>query len=138
LLTGDFMIIARIESLILGKTVDDAMQRAKAYIEAGVDGIMIHSKGADGKEILGFAKQYSSLPNKVPLVAVPTTYNTIGWEQLQEAGFNIVVYANHLLRSAYPAMSATAKNILEHRRSKEAEQQLMPVSELLKLIPSQL
>lgn len=138
LLTNDFMIIARIESLILGKTIDDAMQRAKAYIDAGVDGIMIHSKGADGKEILEFARQYSSLQHKVPLVAVPTTYNTIGWEQLQEAGFNIVVYANHLLRSAYPAMSATATSILEHRRSTEAEQELMPVSELLKLIPSQL
>lgn len=138
LLTSDFMIIARIESLILGKTIDDAMQRAKAYIDAGVDGIMIHSKSADGKEILEFAKQYSTLPNKVPLVAVPTTYNTIGWQQLQEAGFNIVVYANHLLRSAYPAMSATASSILQHRRAKEAEQQLMPVGELLKLIPSQL
>jgi phosphoenolpyruvate mutase len=138
LVTNDFMIIARIESLILGKTVADAMERAKAYIDAGVDGVMIHSKSADGKEILEFAKQYAMLPNKVPLVAVPTTYNKIGWQQLQEAGFNIVVYANHLLRSAYPAMSATASSILQHRRSTEAEQQLMPVSELLKLIPSQL
>lgn len=133
--TKDLMIIARIESLVLGKTIDDAMTRAKAYINAGVDGIMIHSKSADGAEVIGFAKQYVSLENKVPLMAVPTTYNEYTWQQLQDAGFNIVVYANHLLRSAYPSMLATARSILQHNRSKEAEEKLIPVKELLKLIP---
>ncbi|NOT50163.1 MAG: phosphoenolpyruvate mutase [Chitinophagaceae bacterium] len=133
--TKDFMIIARIESLILGKTVDDAITRAKAYIKAGVDGIMIHSKSNDGTEVLQFAKQYGQLENKAPLVAVPTTYNDISWQQLQDAGFNIVVYANHLLRSAYPSMLATAQSILQHDRSKEAEEKLISVNELLKLIP---
>jgi phosphoenolpyruvate phosphomutase len=133
--TKDFMIIARIESLILGKTVSDALQRAGAYIKAGVDGIMIHSKSPDAAEILEFAKQYKSMADKVPLVAVPTTYNELTWQQLQDAGFNIVVYANHLLRSAYPAMLSTAESILKFNRSKEAEEKLMPVSELLKLIP---
>ncbi len=137
-LTKDFMIIARIESLILGKTVEDALQRAVAYINAGVDGIMIHSKSANADDILEFAKRYSVITNKVPLVAVPTTYNTITWKELETAGFNIVVYANHLLRSAYPVMLSTAQSILQHHRSKEVEPQLMPVSELLKLIPSQL
>ncbi len=135
LVTKDLMIIARIESLILGKTVDDAITRANAYIKAGVDGIMIHSKSNDGAEILDFAKQYKLIENKVPLVAVPTTYNHLSWQQLQEAGFNIVVYANHLLRSAYPSMLATAQSILQHDRSKEAEEKLIPVNELLKLIP---
>lgn len=137
-LTEEFMIIARIESLILGKPVEEAMQRAEAYIAAGVDGIMIHSKNGNADEVLEFAKKYKALPNKVPLVAVPTMYNNITLDELQEAGFNIVIYANHLLRSAYPAMLSTAKSILQYRRSKEAEGKLVPVSDLLKLIPGNL
>ncbi|HEX5655224.1 MAG TPA: phosphoenolpyruvate mutase [Chitinophagaceae bacterium] len=136
--TGDFMIIARIESLILGKGMEDALERARAYIQAGVDGIMIHSKSASPDEILEFARQYKDFDQKVTLVAVPTTYNSITWQELERAGFNIVVYANQLLRSAYPAMLHTAESILRHHRSQEAEKELMPVSELLKLIPSQL
>ena len=135
--TKDFMIIARIESLILGKPVADALERAVAYINAGVDGIMIHSKSQEPTEIMEFAEKYSLMSNRVPLVGVPTTYNKIRWQDMQKAGFNIVVYANHLLRSAYPAMISTAKSILEHDRSFEAENGLMPVNELLKLIPSQ-
>jgi phosphoenolpyruvate phosphomutase / 2-hydroxyethylphosphonate cytidylyltransferase len=134
--TGDFMIIARVESLILGKTQEDALTRAKAYIKAGVDGIMIHSKSADGKEILGFARQYQSIAGKVPLVAVPTTYNELTYQQLEEAGFNIVVYANHLLRSAYPSMISAAQSILQHNRSKEAEKHLITVKDLFNLIPA--
>lgn len=136
--TKDFMIIARIESLVLGKSVEDALQRAKAYIEAGVDGIMIHSKSSSPAEVLQFAKVFATFEHKVPLVSVPTTYNSISWQELEQAGFNIVVYANHLLRSAYPAMQETALSILEHHRAKEVEKNLMPVSELLQLIPSQL
>jgi phosphoenolpyruvate phosphomutase len=134
-ITKEFMIIARIESLILGKSMEDALERANAYIKAGVDGIMIHSKSTAPTEILEFAKHYKTISNKVPLVAVPTTYNELTWQQLQEAGFNIVVYANHLLRSAYPSMLSTAESILQSNRSKEAEEKLMPVSGLLKLIP---
>ncbi|MEO6613208.1 MAG: phosphoenolpyruvate mutase [Chitinophagaceae bacterium] len=133
--TRDFMIIARVESLILGKTIADALERTVAYIKAGVDAIMIHSKSTDASEILEFARQYGKLENKVPLVAVPTTYNQLHWQELQEAGFNIVIYANHLLRSAYPAMLATATSLLKNNRSKEAEANLLPVDELLKLIP---
>jgi phosphoenolpyruvate mutase len=137
-ITDDFMIIARIESLILGKSMQDALERARAYIKAGVDGIMIHSKSADPMEVLQFAGEYKSIENKVPLVAVPTTYNSIHFEELSAAGFNIVVYANHLLRSAYPSMMSTARSILENKRSLEAEPKLEPVSGLLTLIPGNL
>ncbi len=133
--TKDFMIIARIESLILGTGMEDALQRASAYINAGVDGIMIHSKSTDGAEILEFAKQYKNFEKRVPLVAVPSTYNIIFRKELEEAGFNIIIYANHLLRSAYPAMLSTATSILKNDRSKEAEENLMTVKDLLKLIP---
>lgn len=134
--TKEFMIIARIESLILGKTIADALERAIAYIEAGVDGIMIHSKSSDGEEILEFAKKYQSIPGKVPLIGVPTTYHKYTWQQLEAAGFNIIVYANHLLRSAYPSMLLTAQSILKHNRSKEAESHLITVKDLFKLIPA--
>lgn len=133
--TKDFMIIARIESLILGKTMEDALKRAMAYIKAGVDGIMIHSKSKEATEILEFAKHYKSFEEKVPLVAVPSTYHSISKKELEEAGFNIIIYANHLLRSAYPAMLSTANAILQNDRSKEVEEKLMPVKDLLKLIP---
>lgn len=134
--TKDFMIIARIESLVLDRPVEEAVERAKAYIKAGVDGILIHSKSADASGILEFAKQYSKIENKVPLIAVPTTYNAMTWMQLQEAGFNMVVYANHLLRSAYPAMLATAQSVLTNKRTKEAEEKLIPLKELFGLIPA--
>jgi len=133
--TKDFMIIARIESLILGTGMEDALQRATAYINAGVDGIMIHSKSSDGAEILEFAKQFKCFEKRVPLVAVPSTYNAVSRKELEEAGFNIIIYANHLLRSAYPAMHSTATSILKNDRSKEAEENLMTVKDLLKLIP---
>lgn len=134
--TKDFMIIARIESLVLDRPLEEAVERAKAYIKAGVDGILIHSKSADASGILEFAKQYSKIENKVPLIAVPTTYNAMTWMQLQEAGFNMVVYANHLLRSAYPAMLATAQSVLTNKRTKEAEEKLIPLKELFGLIPA--
>ncbi len=134
--TPEFMIIARIESLILGKTMEDALQRAKAYIAAGVHGIMIHSKSTDGSEILEFAKHYSTFENKVPLVAVPSTYYHLTGQQLEQAGFNIIIYANHLLRSAYPAMMQTAQSILKDGSSVAAEKNLVSINELLKLIPN--
>ncbi len=133
--TDDFMIIARIESLILKAGVKDALKRAKAYIESGADAIMIHSKEKDPKEILEFCKEYNKFKQKVPLVAVPTTYNKITEKELIDAGVRIVIYANHLLRSAYPAMTKTAKTILIHERSYEANEMCMPIKEILTLIP---
>ncbi len=133
--TNDFMIIARIESLILKKGLDDALRRAKAYIKAGADGIMIHSKEKDTKEILDFCQEYKKFENRIPLVAVPTTYSMINEEELIEAGVNIVIYANHLLRSAYPAMVNAAQSILKNRRCYEADKLCLPVNEILNLIP---
>jgi phosphoenolpyruvate phosphomutase len=134
-ITNDFMIIARIESLILKEGVEDALKRAKAYIEAGADAIMIHSKDKDPKEIFEFCEKYSKFDFRVPLVAVPTTYCQVTEEELSKAGVNIVIYANHLLRSAYPAMMKTAKTILENERALEADQYCMPIKEILSLIP---
>jgi phosphoenolpyruvate phosphomutase / 2-hydroxyethylphosphonate cytidylyltransferase len=136
LVTKDFMIIARIESLILGKPIDDALMRAQHYIAAGADGIMIHSKNKEPKEIIEFCEKYRKLENKVPLVVVPTTYNTITENELREYGVDIVIYANHLIRSGYPAMQETMKKILVHGRSLEVDENCMPISEILRLIPS--
>ncbi len=133
--TNDFMIIARIESLILKAGLQDALKRAHAFIEAGADGIMIHSKEKSPQEVLEFCDEYKKFENRVPLVAVPSTYNSITESELSSAGANIVIYANHLLRSAYPAMIKTAESILEHERSYEANDLCMPIKEILNLIP---
>lgn len=133
--TDDFMIIARIESLILGKGQDDAVQRAKAYLEAGADGIMIHSCKTSPEEIFEFCRRYAELPNRKPLVAVPSSYKSVTEDQLQAHGVNIVIYANHLLRSAYPAMVRTAKSILTQQSSADCDTHILPIKALLELIP---
>lgn len=133
--TSDFMIISRIESLIAKAGMENALNRAKAYIEAGTDGIMIHSKEKDGKEIVEFCEKYNQFEKKVPLIVVPTSYNFMKEDELVELGINIIIYANHLIRSAYPAMVNTAKSILENERSKEASENCMPIKEILTLIP---
>lgn len=133
--TDEFMIIARIESLILGQGLDDAIERASAYIEAGADGIMIHSNQPDPNEVLAFCERYNELPARRPLVAVPTTYNRITEAELQSAGVNVVIYANHLLRGAYPAMVRTAESILRNGRSLEADADLLSIKDILHLIP---
>jgi phosphoenolpyruvate phosphomutase len=132
---SDFMVIARIESLILGNGMEDAVHRAQAYIEAGADGIMIHSRERTADEVLEFAARFAKLAKRVPLVAVPSTYNAVHESALEEAGVNVVIYANHLLRSAYPAMVGTAQSILEHGRSLESDEDLLPISDVLNLIP---
>ena len=133
--TEDFMVIARIESLILEAGMDDAIKRAEAYINAGADGIMIHSRQKDPAEILEFCRRYGEFKNRKPLVAVPSSYNTITEDELEKAGVNVVIYANQLLRSAYPAMQDTARSILRHSRSAECDEQMMPIKEILELIP---
>jgi phosphoenolpyruvate phosphomutase len=137
--TNDFMIIARIESLILKKGMDDALTRAFAYMKAGADGIMIHSKAKDQSEILQFCREYQKLEKKVPLVVVPTTYCQIYEKELVDAGVNIVIYANHLLRAAYPAMVKAAESILRNERALEASNEhCMSVSEILKILPNKI
>lgn len=135
-ITEDFMIIARIESLIAGKSVDDALERAFAYVAAGADGIMIHSKNKDGQDIKAFCQRFREKDVETPLVAVPTTYNHFTEDELASWGINVVIYANHLLRAAYPAMLNCAKSILMHQRSLEAcDKYCMPIKEILTLIP---
>lgn len=137
--TRDFMIIARLESLIAGKGIDDAMMRAKVYIEeGGADGVMIHSKEKDGSEIKEFLRRFREYSQDIPVVLVPTTYNHFTEEELCQMGANIVIHANHLLRSAYPAMWKTAQTILEAGRSKEVDEQIMPIKEVLRLIPEEI
>lgn len=132
----DFMIFARLESLIAGMGVEDALNRARIYLEAGADGIMIHSKEKDGKEIFEFLEKFKDEAPKVPVILVPTTFNQFTEDELNEKGANIIIHANHLLRSAYPAMMDTAKLILQNGRSKEAsEKNCMPIKEILELIP---
>jgi len=130
--TQDFMIFARIESLIAGKSVKDALKRAEAYIRAGAHGIMIHSKDSSPLGIFDFCEKYKQLERRVPLIVVPTTYHTVREKELIEAGVSIVIYANHLLRSSYKAMLETAKTILKMESSHEAEKKCYPIKLLLK------
>ena len=131
----DFMIIARIESLILDKGMDDAKSRAEKYLDAGADGILIHSRKEDGLEIEEFSKYYRKLLKNRPLIVVPTSYNSYTEEQLVSNGADIIIYANHLLRASYPAMVNAAKSILKNQRSKEADDNLISIKEILNLIP---
>lgn len=134
-ITKDFMIIARIESLIAGKTVEDALERAREYVKAGADGIMIHSKNKSGDDIKDFCIRFRQEHPIIPIVVVPTTYNHIYEQQLHEWGVNVVIYANHMLRAAYPAMKKTAETILQNERSLEVNDLCMPIKEILELIP---
>lgn len=135
--TSDFMIIARIESLILEQGMEDALRRAYAYVKAGADGIMIHSRRKEPDEIFEFVRRFRETDSTTVLVVVPTSFNTVTEEEFYARGVNIVIYANHLIRSAFPAMMDTAKSILEHHRCKEADEQCMPIKEILTLIPEE-
>jgi len=132
----DFMIIARIESLILEVGMDDAIERAKAYVSAGADAILIHSKSKSPDEVISFSRKFREFDQFTPIVVVPSTYSHVTSMELEEAGINVIIYANHLLRSSYPAMSKVAESILEHSSSKESEQSCMPIKEIINLIPS--
>lgn len=134
-ISQDFMIIARIESLILEKKMHDAVERAEAYVDAGADGIMIHSRRKEPEEIFEFAKIFRNKFQHIPLVSIPTTYNTVSENELASRGFNLVIYANHLLRASYPAMKKVAKSILINGRSYEADEELIDISEALSIIP---
>ena len=133
-LTVDFMIIARIESLILERGMDDALARAAAFVEAGADGIMIHSRKKDPGEILEFCDRFRESDKLTPIVVVPTSFNAITEEELAAHGVNIVIYANQLTRSAFPAMQKTAEDILRCHRAKEVDDRLMPIKEIITLI----
>ena len=133
--TDDFMIIARVESLILEKGLKDALKRSNAYIDSGADGILIHSRNKSPDEIFKFCKEYRKFKNKKPLVVVPTSYNQVYEQDLADEGVAIIIYANHLLRAAYPSMVNTAKTILNNNRSLEADNNLISIKDILNLIP---
>lgn len=133
-LTYDFMIIARIESLILERGMEDALERARAFVTSGADGIMIHSRKKDPTEIIEFCDKFRAENKETPLVVVPSSFNTITEEKLAEHGVNIVIYANQLTRSAFPAMQQTAMDILKYHRAKEVDDRLMPIKQIITLI----
>ena len=133
--TKDFMLIARIESLILEQGMKDAVIRAKAYVEAGADGIMIHSRKKTPDEIFEFCSIFRKFDAGTPLVVVPTTFNTVTEPEFAEHEVNIVIYANQLTRSAFPAMQNIAETILKTQRAYEADQMCMPINDILTLIP---
>ena len=134
-ITEEFMIISRIESFILGHTLEDALHRAKEYIIAGTDAVMIHSKDKSGEDIRSFCKSFRSENKEVPIIVVPSSYNHIKEEELISWGANIVIYANHLLRASFPAMQKVAKTILKNQRSYELNEDIMSIKEILELIP---
>ncbi len=133
--SSDFMVIARIESFILGKGIDDALLRAKSYVDSGSDAIMIHSKKDQPNEIFDFSQKFKNEFKDIPLVCVPSTYSSVKETELIENGINIVIYANHLFRAAYPAMVKTAESILTNERSKEIEDKLTSIKDMMDLIP---
>lgn len=134
-ITSDFLIVARIESFILNKGIEDALKRAKAYIEAGADLIMIHSKQEEPNEIFEFCNLYNKFNIQVPLVVVPTTYKKVYEDDLVKAGAKMIIYANHMLRAAYPAMLNVAKSILKSGRSFEVDNKCITINKILDLIP---
>lgn len=133
-LTDDFMIIARLEALILEKGQEEALKRAQAFVEAGADGIMIHSRKKTPDEIFEFCDAFREMDKETPLVVVPTSYNTVTEQELINHGVNVVIYANQLTRSAFPAMEQTAKDILKYHRAKEVDDRLMPIKDIISLI----
>ncbi len=133
-ITDDFMIIARIESLILERGMEDALKRAAAFTEAGADGIMIHSRKKDPAEILEFCGRFRAADSATPIVVVPTSFNAVTEEELAAHGVNIVIYANQLTRSAFPAMQKTAEDILRCHRAKEVDGRLLPIKDIITLI----
>ena len=133
--TKDFMIIARLEALIAGHSVDEALERAFAYVKAGADGVMIHSKEKHGNDIKEFCERFRKEYEKVPIVLVPTTYNQFTEKELASWGANIIIYANHMLRASYPAMLKAAQTILEAERSLEVNDMCLSIKQILELIP---
>lgn len=134
-ISPDFMIIARVESLILDAGMEDALNRAFSYVEAGADGIMIHSRKETPDEVIEFARQFKAKQPEIPLVCVPTSYSQTFFSELENAGFNMVIYANHMLRSSYLAMQNVAEEILKHGRTHGVEQKCLSINEILLLIP---
>jgi phosphoenolpyruvate phosphomutase len=135
--TKEFMICARIESLILEQGMEDALERAFAFVAAGADAIMIHSRKKDPSEIQEFIEKFRAQDKTTPIVLVPTSFNSITEEEWKERGANIIIYANQLMRAQVPAMQKAAELILEHHRAQECDDMLMPFKDIIRLIPAE-
>lgn len=135
--TRDFMICARIESLILERGMEDALERAFAFTKAGADAIMIHSRKKDPSEIFEFVNRFRKKDIATPIVVVPTSFNTVTEEEFKERGVNVVIYANQLIRTGFPAMQTAAETILKHHRAKEADDMCMSIKDIITLIPEE-
>jgi phosphoenolpyruvate phosphomutase len=135
--TSDFMICARIESLILERGMEDALTRAFAFVGAGADAIMIHSRKKDPAEIFEFVEKFRAKDALTPIVVVPTSFNTVTEQEFKDCGVNIVIYANQLTRTGFPAMQNAAKTILEHHRAKECDDMCMSIKDIITLIPEE-
>ena len=133
--TDEFMVISRIESLILGKGIEDALLRGRSYADSGANGVLIHSKDDSEELVFQFVENFKK-DFDVPVIVVPTTYNHVTLDEFKKLGVDIVIYANHLLRSAYPAMLNTAEEILKFGRTQELEKKLMSVKEVINFIPT--
>ena len=131
------MIVARIESLILEQGMEDALARADAYVKAGADGIMIHSRRKEPDEIFAFVEQFRRTDPVTPVVVVPTSFNTVTEEEFKARGVNVVIYANQLTRTGFPAMQNAARTILKHHRAKECDDLCMSIKEIINLIPEE-
>ncbi len=129
------MIIARLESLILGKGVDDALMRAEAYVAAGAGAVMIHSKETEPDEVFAFTGQFRQTHPTIPIVVVPSSYNRVMDHELQAHGVKVIIYANHMLRASYKAMDKVARAILANGRTAEIEDDIISIKQILKLIP---
>lgn len=135
--TQEFMIIARIESLILERGMEDALERAFAFVKAGADGIMIHSRRKEPDEVFEFVEKFRAQDKGTPIVVVPTSFNTVTEQEFRDRGVNIIIYANQLTRSGFPAMKKAAETILKNHRAKEADDMCMSIKEILALIPDE-
>ena len=135
--TQDFMIVARIESLILERGMNDALTRAFAFVKAGADGIMIHSRKKEPDEIFEFVEKFRAQEPEVPIVVVPTSFNTVTEEEFKARGVNVVIYANQLTRTGFPAMQKAARTILENHRAKECDDICMSIKDIITLIPEE-
>lgn len=135
--TQEFMICARVESFVLGKGIEDALERAHAYVQAGADAVMIHSREKDPTEIFTFLGRFREEDKHTCLVVVPTSYSSVTEEELRQRGAQVVIYANQLMRAAVPAIRKAAESILVHHRAQECDQMLMPFQEIIRLIPEE-
>ena len=136
--TKEFMICARIESLILEKGVPDALERAFSFVKAGADAIMIHSRKKDPSEIFTFVEEFRKKDKETYIVVVPTSFNSVKEAEFKERGVNIVIYANQLMRATVPAIQNVAEMILKNERSEECDSLLMPFKEIIRLIPEEM